>query len=282
MQPDITLSFDTLPSTPLHSLFRIHRGKTLPIIQATCSHVTPFDVQRYNEICNFTIQREHLAFTYPQLLAAPLHYQIVAHPQFPFPAIGLVHVEQHITYHSPIPNNTSLSIITWCDNLHQVRSGHHFSLHTEVYHQEKLLWKGESVVLTRKLEGHKGKKIPAEKKDFSYSHTKTCPVPENQGRIYAGVSKDWNLIHVHWTFAKLFGFQRAIVHGMWTLAIAISWAEEQGLVIEKCHAKFVRPVFLPSTIKLALHKESDTTSYLHILREKDEKKHLQITLQTSS
>ena len=56
--------------------------------------------------------------------------------------------------------------------------------------------------------------------------------------MYAGVSKDWNLIHVHWIFAKLFGFRRAIVHGMWTLATAIAWAEEQGLTHHKLSCSF--------------------------------------------
>ena len=44
-------------------------------------------------------------------------------------------------------------------------------------------------------------------------------------------------------FAKLFGFRRAIVHGMWTLAMAIAWAEEQGLHITSCHARFYDPYF---------------------------------------
>ena len=66
----------------------------------------------------------------------------------------MVHVEQKITYIKKYPKIPLLSVITWCDNLIQVRSGHHFSLHTEVYLEGELYWKGESIVLTKGLPGH--------------------------------------------------------------------------------------------------------------------------------
>mgnify|MGYP001277684823 CR=1 FL=1 len=278
-QPEIELSFAQLPSTSIFSLLRVHRGKKLPIIKAQCDQVIPFDTQQYNKICGFP-NLEHLAFTYPQLLAAPLHYQIVMHPQFPFPAIGMVHVEQRITSFKHIPQDTNLSIVTWCDNLVQVRSGHHLSLHTEVYVTGDLYWKGESIILTKSIPGHNRAKA---KKNLSaelttYSQKKKIFVPENQGRIYAGVSKDWNLIHVHWIFAKLFGFRRAIVHGMWTLATAIAWAEEQGLHIQSCHARFLRPIFLPSNAILGSIEEGPKLARIHVLREDMKKKFLDITL----
>lgn len=282
-QPEIELSFEQLPSTSILSLLRRHRGTTLPLIKATCDHVTPFDTLQYNKICAFPDQ-EYLAFTYPQLLAAPLHYQIVTHPHFPFPAIGMVHVEQKITYIKKIPKNATLSVITWCDNLIQVRSGHHFSLHTEVYLENELYWKGESIVLTKSLPGHNQAK---EKMNPSldvkhYSIEKKIIVPENQGRMYAGVSKDWNLIHVHWIFAKIFGFRRAIVHGMWTLAMAIAWAEEQGLHITSCHARFLRPIFLPSKAILGMIEEGSNMAHVHVLREDRKKKFLDLSLDISN
>ena len=113
-QPEIELSFEQLPSTSILSLLRRHRGTTLPLIKATCDRVTPFDTLQYNKICAFPDQ-EYLAFTYPQLLAAPLHYQIVTHPHFPFPALewftwkNLPISKKYLKYHP--------SVITWCDNL---------------------------------------------------------------------------------------------------------------------------------------------------------------------
>ena len=282
-QSDILLTFETLPKTSVLSLFRKHHGTILPVIKSTCSNVIPFDVQKYNEICHFTDQDNYLAITYPQLLAAPLHYQIVTHPQFPFPAIGLVHVEQHITSHHPIPTTAILSIHTWCDNLHQVRSGYHFSLHTEVFDSsQKLLWKGESVVLTKHLPGHKQKNASVSKEPLIYTKTQSLLVPENQGRIYAAVSKDWNLIHVHWIFAKLFGFQRAIVHGMWTMAVAIAFAKKQGVEGKSYHARFLRPVFLPSTIVFGISTSPDNLSHIHVLRKDTQKTHLEIDIKRTS
>jgi len=40
-------------------------------------------------------------------------------------------------------------------------------------------------------------------------------IPENAGRQYASLCLDYNPIHLHSIPAKLFGFKRAIVHGMW-------------------------------------------------------------------
>ena len=279
-QPDITLSFTTLPTTSLWVLLRRHRGKELPVIQATCSNITPFDVQRYNKVCNFPTDMSNVSLTYPQLLAAPLHYQIITHPQFPFPAIGLVHVEQHITSHLPISTESAVTITTWCNNLHQVRSGYQFSLHTKVFlENKKLAWEGESIVLTRSLPGHKKQRSDKGKpENIDYRIENKIVIPENMGRQYARISKDWNLIHVHWVFAKMFGFQRAIVHGMWTLAKAISWGTEQGLQINKCHARFLRPVLLPSTVTLAL-QENEKKKYIHILRNRDQKINLDIEIQ---
>lgn len=247
------------------------------MIQARCTNITPFDVEQYEDICNFSSALSHLPLTYPQLLAAPLHYQIITHPRFPFPGIGLVHVEQLITSHIPIPKETTVSITTWCDNLQQVRSGHHFSLHTEVFLDDKLAWKGESIILTRSLPGHQKTKNPQPSKKINNLKQEKIFVPENMGRQYAGISKDWNLIHVHWIFAKMFGFQRSIVHGMWMLAKAISWGSEHGLDITACHAKFIRPVFLPSSIHLAIQEGENDATQIQVLRD-DNKSHLNIEI----
>ena len=48
--------------------------------------------------------------------------------------------------------------------------------------------------------------------------TATWSLPEDLGRRFAKVAGDRNPIHMYWWTARLFGFRRPIIHGMWTLA----------------------------------------------------------------
>ncbi len=50
-------------------------------------------------------------------------------------------------------------------------------------------------------------------------------IPSDIGRRYAAVSGDSNPIHLYNFTAKLFGFPRAIAHGMWTKAKCLSMYE---------------------------------------------------------
>ena len=86
----------------------------------------------------------------------------------------------------------------------------------------------------------------------------TIDVAADQGRRYGSVSGDYNPIHLHAMTAKLFGFKRAIAHGMWTLARTLAEVEDDlpadGRVF--LEVGFKRPVYLPSTIVLDASKSN--------------------------
>jgi acyl dehydratase len=74
-------------------------------------------------------------------------------------------------------------------------------------------------------------------------------VPEDTGRRYARIAGDFNPIHQHAVAARLFGFKRAIVHGMYTLArAAAECADDLPGAPFTLECAFKRPVFLPSTV----------------------------------
>ena len=79
-------------------------------------------------------------------------------------------------------------------------------------------------------------------------------VPEDMGRRYSAIGRDYNPIHLYATTAKAFGFKRAIIHGMWTLARALAEVEHEAGETGTLDAKFVRPVFLPSSIVISALK----------------------------
>ena len=85
------------------------------------------------------------------------------------------------------------------------------------------------------------------------------PPGETEGRAYAALTGDYNPIHVSHLGARLFGFKRAITHGMWVQA-----ALEDALVNRNLFAdlatgpvtvdvEFCRPIFLSSFVEMVVY-----------------------------
>ncbi|MFE9878503.1 MaoC family dehydratase [Streptomyces sp. NPDC005784] len=72
---------------------------------------------------------------------------------------------------------------------------------------------------------------------------------QDVGRRYGAVSGDRNPIHLHPLTARLFGFPRAIAHGMWTVARCLAaYGPQQAVGVR---AEFRAPVLLPGTVTYA-------------------------------
>src|SRR5262245_14652108 len=73
------------------------RGQTLPDIGLRSPvTVDPQHLARYRQVCGFT--DDHLLPpTYPHILAFPLQMALLTDERFPFPLLGLVHVENSVT-----------------------------------------------------------------------------------------------------------------------------------------------------------------------------------------
>lgn len=94
------------------------------------------------------------------------------------------------------------------------------------------------------------------------------------GRRYGAVSGDRNPIHMSALSAKLFGFKRAIAHGMWTNARALSCLlpstplEQGTLAVE-----FKTPLYLPGRASL-WSARSDDGAFFEVRDAKGQKPHL--------
>ncbi len=75
--------------------------------------------------------------------------------------------------------------------------------------------------------------------------------PSDIGRQYAKVSGDYNPIHLSALSARLFGFPKAIAHGLWnkarTLAALGNYLPAANIEID---VTFRKPVFLPNELVL--------------------------------
>ena len=264
------LVFQQAPKKPWFSLlFGKRQGSDLPLLRAEWQGAEPWMVGEYQEICGFP-KSDELPITYPQVLATPLHFQLLAHPAFPFPILGLVHVSQKIEQSRPLLRHERPDVLTWCEGLRQVRRGVEFTIHTEMRVDDEVVWKAQTVTFSRSRKGHGQLQKKQEPSIEEADEGTFVEVPENLGRRYCGISGDWNPIHIHMLLAKLFGFPRAIIHGMWSMARCIAALPEAP---QKVEAHFRRPVYLPSTVLLRRGAFQDH-QLVEMVRSDDGKRHL--------
>jgi acyl dehydratase len=260
---EIHLAFEKLPTMmPLYAQSLLPRRRApehMPEMSAQVHDVTPLsgELARYRQLCGMQAS-SLLPVSYPQLLAGPLHAAIVCHREFPFPAMGLVHVRNVIRMHRPCFENLPLDLVARVHEARPVARGHEFYLHSFASFRGELVWESTTTVLSLKRvdPGQPRASSPtspsAEAAPNVYWETaETVELPPDLGRAFAALSGDWNPIHVSAPTARLFGFPRAIIHGMWTFGRALGSMD--GL-LPNCPATwrvdFRRPVLLPSTISI--------------------------------
>jgi len=220
-------------------------GENLPRFEAQMSGVRVSQLDEYQSICGFE-SSDVVPVTMPQVIAAPLHMAVFTHPAFPLPAMGLVHVSSRITQSRPIRADESLDILVWIEGQRQARKGCEADLITEVSVSGEKVWESVTTVLSTAAKGHGQKVEPPPIPAPDARHSAEWSMPSDLGRRYGTIAGDRNPIHLWPITAKLFGFKRHIIHGMWLLARAMAeLASEMGDGEVTIEVAFKRPVFLP-------------------------------------
>ena len=126
------------------------RGNALPdlTLHRKDAAIDRDHVSAYAEVCGFE-PSQTLPFTYPHLLAFPLHMGIMTDSSFPFPAIGTVHVGNTITRHRPIAPSERLDVSATAVNLRPHPKGRVFDLVTTVHSAGEPVWEETSTFLRR-------------------------------------------------------------------------------------------------------------------------------------
>jgi acyl dehydratase len=202
---------------------------------------------KYARVCGFGM-RDSLPATYPHILAFPLHMALMTDGSFPFPVIGMVHISNRITQHRPIRTTEALSIRVHATEGEHAK-GRLVLMTTEVRSGDELVWDSESGFL-RRGEG-KGTKGSGPHIPHDLPTEAIWSVPGDIGRRYAEVSGDRNPIHMHDLSAKLFGFKRAIAHGMWTKARAVAALQGRLPASFTVDVQFQKPLFIPAKVAFA-------------------------------
>lgn len=188
-------------------------------------------------------------------LAFPIHLKLLLEPTFPFPLLGLVHIENQIHQFRPVKRSETLKLVCRIGELEAHKKGWLFSVITECFSQEELVWKSASVNLFRTK--HNAQVLVKSKNDCAFEQpisTLNWQLTSDLGRRYAKASGDFNPIHLRKWSAKLFGFKQHIAHGMWTKSRCLS--ELQILDAEsfnqefEVNCRFKQPLFLPAEVTM--------------------------------
>jgi acyl dehydratase len=202
-------------------------------------------VEAYDAVCGFPV-KDTVPLPYPHLLAFPLHMAIMTSPEFPFPAVGTVHVENSITGHRPVAVGERLGVTVRCGGALPHAKGTAFELATEVRAGDELVWESTSTYL-RRGRGDESAPAPASYPDAPPTGT-TWQLSGDLGRRYAAVSGDHNPIHLYPLSAKALGFPRQIAHGMWSLARCVAALESRLPDAVRVDVSFKKPILLPGTV----------------------------------
>jgi MaoC like domain len=207
----------------------------------------------YNRVCGFRLADE-LPATYPHLLAFPLQIKLMAGGDFPFPLVGSVHVANRITQVRPLRLDEKLDLRVHLENLRDHPRGRQFDVVSEALVDGEVAWTDVSTYLRRG--GGTGRTERNERTETP-APTATWRVPDDIGRRYGEVSGDRNPIHLYRLTARMFGFPRAIAHGMWTKARCLAAFEGRLPDAYTVDVAFKLPVLLPATVAFAAHEQGD-------------------------
>ncbi|MFB6814684.1 MaoC family dehydratase [Streptomyces sp. NPDC056347] len=210
----------------------------------------PGPLAAYREVCGFT-GAGPLPLTYPHVLGFPLTMGLMAARSFPLPVLGLVHTWIEITRHHPAHPTDALELTVYAEELTPHRRGTEVTMVTEARRAGTLVWESRSGYLSRHAQSAPdgtAPKAPAPEEELPA--VAEWRLPGDLGRRYGAASGDRNPIHLYPLTARLFGFPRAIAHGMWTVARCLAELPDPDGV-HHVRADFRAPVLLPATVTYA-------------------------------
>lgn len=195
---------------------------------------------------------------YLHALAFPVAMSFMAREDFPLPLLGMVHLRNRVEYREPVAYDDELDITAWAENLGGHRAGTQVEVVAEIRRSGggEPVWRGVSTYLAKGVFLPGIDKRGANGADVQREEFRP-PLPTalwrlgvDIGREYAGVSGDFNPIHLSALSAKALGLKRSIAHGMYTAARALAEVGTQKSDSFVWDVAFEAPVFLPATVSV--------------------------------
>lgn len=237
----------------------VSRGDTVPSRTVTVDDLTidPANVAEYAAVTGLRFG-DAVPLTYPFALTFPSVMSLVSGFDFPFPAMGSVHVENHITQFTPIAVSDTVGVTVHAENLREHRKGLLVDLIIDVSVGNDIAWHQVTTFLHQQKTSLSDEAKPEQKKKPKLPPPNAVlHITPGQIRHYASVSGDHNPIHTSSIGAKLFGFPTSIAHGMFSAAAVLANIEGQFPHAVTYSVRFGKPILLPARVGLYVDRVSD-------------------------
>src|ERR1700704_4699112 len=202
----------------------VPRGDTLPDRAITLDELTidPAGVAAYANVRGLRFG-DAVPLTYPFALTFPTVMSLVTGFDFPFAAMGSVHIENHITQYRPILVTDTVSVQVHAENLREHRGGLLGDIATDVKVGNERAGHQVTTFLHQQGPSLSDEPKPAPQKEPKLPPPSTVlRISPSQIRRYAVVGGDLNPIHTSGVAAKLFGFPTSIAHVMFSAAAVLA------------------------------------------------------------
>jgi acyl dehydratase len=212
-----------------------------------------------------------LPMLYVHAMAMPLHMAILTHPKFPLRLLGLVHWANQTEMLQPIPPGAAMDFECTLHGITASERGQMFDIHTAVRMDGEIVWREISTFLaparnSKALKKNKPQSPESQGEPVWGEPIAKWAVAANAGRRFAGPSGDWNPIHISAPTARLFGYPRAIAHGLFSAArcLALLQAGKPQNFPVRLDLRFKRPLLIPGHV--ALHTAALDYATLFVLK----------------
>ena len=233
-------------------------GASVPRLEAAVEAlaVSPGHLARYRDVCGFP-QGDGLPVTYPHVLAMPLHLALMTHPAFVVRLMGLIHVANVIEWLRPLPAEGRYLARVWLEGHRDTDRGQEFDLYTEFEDPTGVAWRETSTLLARQRassaqasrSARAALRHPKPRAGEAVAET-AIDAGRQVGRRYGRVSGDLNPIHIAGWGARMFGFERPVAHGMWSMARSLAALGPDLAPGCRISVEFKLPLFLGASARL--------------------------------
>ncbi|NVK54623.1 MAG: hypothetical protein HWE26_03320 [Alteromonadaceae bacterium] len=214
------------------------------------------NVKHYERYCKL-VKWDNPILVHPlywQVRSLSLQLKLLSHPKSPFALLGLVHLDNVVAEYADARVDIPCEMVARFNQVYQHRKGLAVVVQVTASQRGRRVYDATGTYLMRRAgqihglapyEGHNNGVI------MNDTNVATLSFSPADVRRYAWISGDVNPIHLSALTARMFGFKRAIVHGMFSSARAIAaFDTRQQLRGEALSFSFKRPILVPAEVDL--------------------------------